>query len=46
MDLLFVVVCVHKCTRVECALTTPARAECGIFVMCCVQCCLSVSTVL
>ena len=30
-------VCVH---------TSPVRTGCGMFVMCCMQCCLSVSTVL
>ena len=29
----------------ECAFTTPVRTECGMFVMCCMQCCISVSTV-
>ena len=32
--------------RVECAFTSPVRTECGMFVMYCMQCYLSVSTVL
>ena len=32
--------------RVECAFTSPVRHECDMFVMCCMQCCMSVSTVL
>ena len=32
--------------RVECAFISPARTECGMFVMYCMQCCLSVSAVL
>ena len=35
---------VYECQRVECAFTTPARTESGKFVMCCMQCCMSVST--
>ena len=30
----------------ECAFTSPMRTECGMFVMCCMQHCLSMSTVL
>ena len=37
---------VYECQRVECAFTSPVRTECVIFVMGCVQCCMSVSTVL
>ena len=37
---------VSECQRVECAFTSLARTECGMFVMCCMQCCVSVSTVL
>ena len=37
---------VYECPRVECAFTSPVRTECGRFVMCCMQCCMSVSTVL
>ena len=29
-----------------CAFTSPWRTECGIFVMYCMQCCMSVSAVL
>ena len=29
----------------ECVFTSPVRTECGMFVMCCMQCCMSVSTV-
>ena len=31
---------------VECAFTYPVRTECGMFVMCCMQCCMSVSAAL
>ena len=31
--------------RVECAFTSPVTTECGLFVMDCMQCCMSVSTV-
>ena len=37
---------VYECQRVECAFTSPVRTECGMFVMYCVQCCMSVSAVL
>ena len=37
---------VYECQRVECAFTSPVRIECCIFVICCMQCCISVSTVL
>ena len=30
----------------ECAFTSPVRTECGMFVMRCMQCCMSVSAVL
>ena len=30
----------------ECAFTSPVRTECSMFVMCCMQCCMSVSAVL
>ena len=33
---------VYECQRVECAFTSPGRAECGMFVMCCMQYCMSV----
>ena len=36
---------VYECQRVECAFT-PVRTECGMFVMYCMQCCMSVSAVL
>ena len=29
---------VYECQRVKCAFTSPVRTECGMFVMCCVQC--------
>ena len=29
-----------------CAFTSPVRTECGMFVMYCMQCCMSVSVVL
>ena len=34
---------VYECQRVECAFISPVRTECGMFVMCCMQCCMSVS---
>ena len=37
---------VYECQRVECAFTSPVRTECGIVVMNCMQCCMSVSAVL
>ena len=37
---------VYKSQRVESAFTSPVRTECGMFVMCCIQWCMSVSTVL
>ena len=37
---------VYECQRVKCAITSPVRNECGIFVLYCMQCCMSVSVVL
>ena len=37
---------VYECQTVECTFTSPARTECGMFVMYCMQCCMSVSIVL
>ena len=37
---------VYECQRVECAFTSPERTEYGIFVIFCMQCCMSVSAVL
>ena len=37
---------VYEGHKVECAFTSPVRTECGMFVMCCMQCCMSVSAVL
>ena len=37
---------VYECQRVECAFTSPVRTECGMFVMYCMLCCMSVSAVL
>ena len=37
---------VYECHKVECAFTSPVRTECGMFVMCCMQCCMSASAVL
>ena len=37
---------VYECQRVECVFICPVRTECGMFVMCCMQCCMSVSDVL
>ena len=36
---------VYECQRVECAFTSPVRTECGMCVMYCMQCCISVSAV-
>ena len=36
---------VYEYQRVECAFTSPVRTECGMFVMYCMQCCMSVSAV-
>ena len=30
----------------ECAFTSPVRTDCGMFVMYCMQCCMSVSAIL
>ena len=27
---------VYECHKVECAFTSPARTECGMFMMCCI----------
>ena len=35
----------YECQRVECAFTSPVRTDCGMFVMYCMQCCMSVSAV-
>ena len=37
---------VYVWQRVEYAFTSPVRTECGMFVMYCMQCCMSVSAVL
>ena len=37
---------VYDFPRVECVSTSPVRTECGMFVMYCMQCCMSVSAVL
>ena len=37
---------VYEYHNVECAFTSPVRTECGVFVMCCMQWCMSVSAVL
>ena len=37
---------VYECQRVECAFTSSVRTECGMFVMYCMQCCMSLSTVM
>ena len=37
---------VYECQSVECAFTSPVRTECGMFVMYCMQCCMSLSAVL
>ena len=35
----------YECQRVECAFTSPVSTECGIFVIYCMQYCMSVSAV-
>ena len=37
---------VYECQRLKCVLSSPVRTECGMFVMYCMQCCMSVSAVL
>ena len=37
---------VYECHKVECAFTSLVSTECGMFVMYCMQCCMSVSAVL
>ena len=37
---------VYECHKVEGAFISPLRTECGMFVMCCIKCCMSVSAVL
>ena len=37
---------VHKCHKVQRAFTSQVRTGCGMFMMCCMQCCMSVSAVL
>ena len=37
---------VYECHKMECAYTSPVRTECGMFVMCYMQGCMSVSAVL
>ena len=37
---------VYECQRVECAFTSPMSTECGMFVMYCMQCCITVSVFL
>ena len=37
---------VYECQRVECAFTSPVTTDCGMFVLYCMQCCISVSAVL
>ena len=36
---------VYDCHKVEYAFTYPVRTECSMFVMCYMQCCMSVSAV-
>ena len=36
---------VYECQRVECAFTFPVGTECGMFVICCMHCCMSMSAV-
>ena len=34
---------VYECQNVECAFTSQVKTDCGLFVMYCMQCCMSVS---
>ena len=36
----------YECQRVESVFTSPVMTECGMFVMYCMKCCMSVSAVL
>ena len=36
---------VYECHNMKCAFTSPVRTEYGMFVMCCIQFCMSVSAV-
>ena len=37
---------VYERQKVECAFTSPVKNECGMFVIYCMRCCMSVSAVL
>ena len=37
---------VYEYQRVECTFTHPMRTGCGMFVMCCMKCCMSMKAVL
>ena len=37
---------VYECHKVECVFMSSVRTECGMFVICCMQCRMSVSAVL
>ena len=37
---------VYECHTVECVFASPVMTECGMFVVCCMNCCMSVSAVL
>ena len=37
---------VCECHKVKCAFTSLVRTVCGLFVMCCMQCCMFMSVVL
>ena len=37
---------VYQCQRVDCTFTSPVKTVCGRLMMCCMQCCMSVSVVL
>ena len=36
---------VYQCHKVECAFKSSVRTGCGMFVMCCMHCCMSVFAV-
>ena len=37
---------VYECQRMESTFTSPMRTQCGMFMMYCMQCCMSMSAVL
>ena len=37
---------VYECQKVECAFTSPVRTKYGMFMICYIQCCMSMSAIL